>query len=338
MRPTVGGGVSAQMLQQQQQQQQQLMMMMQQASMQQAPVPASAAAAAGGGRGGYSYGSLGGNRAPKVFIGQVPRQYSEADLRPLFAPYGNILELVVIRNRATGESRGCAFLTFSDKSESDAAIAAVHNSRALPGMNHPIQVKYSDSNEPSVVAREFKLFVGKLPMTTAEDEVRQLFAPYGRITEVVILHDFDGSSKGCAFVKYGSMAEAEAAIANLHGKVKLPGGPCELVVKYADNKKEPRTAYGGGAGGGGRYDGGYSGSSGYGTYDSAQSAARPVANPPQPDYGGGYGGGPNATMSQANLLNALSTLQSLLFPGGQAPYGGMPYLPVAAPLDYVRKR
>ena len=47
-----------------------------------------------------------------------------------------------------------------------------------------------------------------------EDDVRQIFNPYGSIEECTILRGPDGASKGCAFVKFSSHAEAQAAINN----------------------------------------------------------------------------------------------------------------------------
>uniref|UniRef100_A0A8C3EM49 RRM domain-containing protein n=1 Tax=Corvus moneduloides TaxID=1196302 RepID=A0A8C3EM49_CORMO len=57
-----------------------------------------------------------------------------------------------------------------------------------------------------------KLFVGMLNKQQSEDDVRRLFEAFGNIEECTILRGPDGNSKGCAFVKYSSHAEAQAAI------------------------------------------------------------------------------------------------------------------------------
>ncbi|ERE84892.1 CUGBP Elav-like family member 3 isoform 2 [Cricetulus griseus] len=46
------------------------------------------------------------------------------------------------------------------------------------------------------------------------------------------------SRGGCAFVKYSSHAEAQAAINALHGSQTMPGASSSLVVKFADTDKE----------------------------------------------------------------------------------------------------
>ncbi|OPJ71572.1 hypothetical protein AV530_008774 [Patagioenas fasciata monilis] len=72
----------------------------------------------------------------------------------------------------------------------------------------------------------------------ADEDVRKMFEPFGTIDECTVLRGPDGTSKGCAFVKFQSHAEAQAAIAALHGSRTLPGASSSLVVKFADTEKE----------------------------------------------------------------------------------------------------
>ncbi|CAG9113858.1 unnamed protein product [Plutella xylostella] len=83
-----------------------------------------------------------------------------------------------------------------------------------------------------------KLFVGMLSKQQSEEDVRQLFTPFGTIEECSILRGPDGASKGCAFVKFSSHQEAQAAITSLHGSQTMPGASSSLVVKFADTEKE----------------------------------------------------------------------------------------------------
>ncbi|XP_046406175.1 CUGBP Elav-like family member 4 isoform X2 [Ischnura elegans] len=102
-------------------------------------------------------------------------------------------------------------------------------------MNRPIQVKPADSENRG---EDRKLFVGMLSKQQTEEDVRQLFAPFGSIEECTILRGPDGTSKGCAFVKFSSHQEAQAAISSLHGSQTMPGASSSLVVKFADTEKE----------------------------------------------------------------------------------------------------
>ncbi len=64
-----------------------------------------------------------------------------------------------------------------------------------------------------------KLYVGKLPYSTTEQELKDLFAEYGTVETATIIADkFSGQSKGFGFVEMSDEKEAQAAIAGLNNK------------------------------------------------------------------------------------------------------------------------
>jgi cold-inducible RNA-binding protein len=98
-----------------------------------------------------------------------------------------------------------------------------------------------------------KLFVGNIPHSTTEAELRTLFEPHGAIEQVSIVTDRDtGRSRGFAFVEMTDSAEAEKAIAALNGK-ELGGRALNI------NEARPKTDRGGPAPRGGRPGGGIRG-------------------------------------------------------------------------------
>uniref|UniRef100_H2Z5H7 RRM domain-containing protein n=1 Tax=Ciona savignyi TaxID=51511 RepID=H2Z5H7_CIOSA len=175
--------------------------------------------------------------AVKLFIGQVPKNWDEKELRQIFAPFGEIFELSVLRDKYTGMHKGCAFLTYAHKTAAMNAQNSLHERKTLPGMNHPIQVKPADTVSKGG-KDDRKLFVGMLGKRQNEEDVRVLFEPFGTIEECTILRTPEGQSKGCAFVKLACHSEAKTAMDALHGSQTMPGASSSLVVKFADTDKE----------------------------------------------------------------------------------------------------
>ncbi|RME79872.1 MAG: RNA-binding protein [Methanobacteriota archaeon] len=59
----------------------------------------------------------------KVYVGNLPWSTKEDELRELFSSYGDIEEVVVIRDRMTGRSKGFGFVTFANDEDADKAIS-----------------------------------------------------------------------------------------------------------------------------------------------------------------------------------------------------------------------
>jgi RNA recognition motif-containing protein len=73
-----------------------------------------------------------------------------------------------------------------------------------------------------------QVFVGNIPFSASEEDVRELFARYGQVQKVQIATDREtGRPRGFGFVEMPSTAEAEAAIAAVHG-TSLDGRPLSV--------------------------------------------------------------------------------------------------------------
>ena len=62
-----------------------------------------------------------------------------------------------------------------------------------------------------------KLYVGNLPYSATEQQLREVFSAYGTVDRVDLITDkFSGQSKGFGFVEMGNNSEADAAIKGLN--------------------------------------------------------------------------------------------------------------------------
>jgi len=104
-----------------------------------------------------------------------------------------------------------------------------------------------------------RLYVGNLPFSADDEQVRELFSQNGRnVVEVKLVTDRDtGRPRGFGFVEMGSSEDADGAIRDLNGR-DFGGRPLTV------NEARERTAGGGGGGGGFGGGGGYGGGRGGG--------------------------------------------------------------------------
>jgi hypothetical protein len=74
------------------------------------------------------------NEYMNIYVGNLSYNTSEADLRTAFAEYGEVTSVSVITDRATGQSKGFAFVELGDDASGEAAISALNES-AMDGRN-----------------------------------------------------------------------------------------------------------------------------------------------------------------------------------------------------------
>ena len=61
-----------------------------------------------------------------LYVGNLPFSATENDLESIFAQYGQLDSLTIVRDRESGQPRGFAFVEFGDDAAAEAAIAATN--------------------------------------------------------------------------------------------------------------------------------------------------------------------------------------------------------------------
>lgn len=94
-----------------------------------------------------------------------------------------------------------------------------------------------------------KLFVGNLPYSATEEELREAFAQAGTVTSVKIIMDREsGRSKGFGFVEMATDPEANTAMEKLNG-ADYAGRAITVSIARPQEPRAPREGGGGGRGG-----------------------------------------------------------------------------------------
>ncbi|WP_437329137.1 RNA recognition motif domain-containing protein [Sorangium sp. So ce381] len=266
----------------------------------------------------------------KLFVAGLPDSITEDVLRQLFeATGGNVVEVSLPKDRATGRPRGFGFVTLSTTGEANAARESLDGS--FQG-GKSISVRPFQAEPPRregrpmgpgggpgagpggpgggggmggggpAAAPDRTLYVGNLPYDASVEEVEGLIGATGAgpVVRVHLPMDPDGRKRGFGFVTMASAEAARAAIDALRG-VDVRGR--RLVVNLAHPKGERPAREdrpGGFGGGGGGFGGGGGGGFGGG--------------------GGGFGGGGGG------------------FAGGGGGGGGAPPPPARKTFDDRRRR
>lgn len=138
-----------------------------------------------------------------------------------------------MRDKATGRSRGFAFVTFKDGESLDRALQSPHHQ--LDGRQ--IEAKRAIP-KAEIASKTKKIFVGGVPHTVNDDQFREFFSRFGEITEALIMRDrATNKSRGFGFVTFVHEDSVDKVFAA--GQLQIQGKHVE--VKKAEPKR-PSTA------------------------------------------------------------------------------------------------
>ncbi|CAL0315419.1 unnamed protein product [Lupinus luteus] len=166
----------------------------------------------------------------EVFIGGLPRDVCEDDLRELCELIGDIHEVRLMKDRDTGEGKGYAFVSFKTREEAQKAIEELHNKEFK---SKTLRCSLSETKQ--------RLFIGNVPKNWIEDEFRKVIEGVGPgVENIELKKDGLNSSKnrGFAFVLYYNNACADYSRQKMSSaSFKLDGNT--PTVTWADPKISP---------------------------------------------------------------------------------------------------
>ncbi|CAL0307365.1 unnamed protein product [Lupinus luteus] len=148
----------------------------------------------------------------KLFIGGISWDTDDESLREYFGKYGEVIEAVIMRDRATGRARGFGFVVFADPAVAERVVTDKHiiDGRTVEAKKAvPRDDQHAINRQPGSVlgspglGRTKKIFVGGLPPTITESDFKQYFDQFGTITDVVVMYDHNTQRpRGFGFITY----------------------------------------------------------------------------------------------------------------------------------------
>ncbi|CAG9770335.1 unnamed protein product [Ceutorhynchus assimilis] len=174
----------------------------------------------------------------KLIVNYIPQFATEEDLAPIFSPLGNVESIKIMRDYKTGYSFGFGFVKYFNEADAAKAISV------LNGFNFGNKrLKVSYSRPPGNDMKDSNLFITNLPKEITEHDIDKLFSRYGEIVQRTLLKDkHSGLPRGVAFVRFSKGEEAQAAIADLDGKVVL-NAILPLSVRVAQDHGRQKAQY-----------------------------------------------------------------------------------------------
>ncbi|KAI1916200.1 hypothetical protein LOZ53_001523 [Ophidiomyces ophidiicola] len=161
----------------------------------------------------------------KMFIGGLNWETTDQSLKDYFSQFGEVQECTVMRDGATGRSRGFGFLTFKDPKTVNTVMVKEHY---LDGkIIDPKRAIPRDEQE-----RTSKIFVGGVSQEATEQDFKQFFMQFGRVVDATLMIDKDtGRPRGFGFVTFDSEAAVDGCLSQ----------PLEILGKSIEVKKaQPR--------------------------------------------------------------------------------------------------
>lgn len=179
------------------------------------------------------------NDPGKMFIGGLSWQTTPENVREYFSQFGEVAEVMVMKDPATRRSRGFGFITFTN-SVSVQGVLALH-SHTIDGKVVEPKVAVPRKSNPKLVLRTKKIFVGGLSATTSLEDIKAYFEQFCKVKESMLAIDkVTNRHRGFGFVTFDN-EEVVDKICEIHFH--------EINGKMVESKKampkEPRGGYGG---------------------------------------------------------------------------------------------
>ena len=140
----------------------------------------------------------------KLYVGGIPQEASENEIRNLFEMWGSLSDLVLIKDKHTKKSRGFGFVTFKHRRSMKMILnGAVYLRERMLEIKVAEPKKSSKLLEIEDTSKITKVFIGGVPKEASREHLVSHFNRYGEIVEASIIEDKKTNEpRGFGFVTY----------------------------------------------------------------------------------------------------------------------------------------
>ncbi|KXX82528.1 RNA-binding protein rsd1 [Madurella mycetomatis] len=181
-----------------------------------------------------------------VFVQQLAARLRTRELKEFFEKVGPVAEAQIVKDRVSNRSKGVGYVEF--KSEESVAAALQLTGQKLLGIpvivqlteaekNRQVRNADSSGNHPNSIPFH-RLYVGNIHFSITEQDLQNVFEPFGELEFVQLQKDDNGRSRGYGFVQFRDAGQAREALEKMNG-FDLAGRP--IRVGLGNDKFTPES-------------------------------------------------------------------------------------------------
>ncbi|KAJ3878581.1 hypothetical protein F5051DRAFT_327669, partial [Lentinula edodes] len=165
-----------------------------------------------------------------LFIGHIPHDVEDADLRELFIPYGNIVRISIGRD-SSGARRGFGHVEFETTEDASAALSALKNEPTTI-LGQEVHLDFAPTKAKTAQPPSSKLYFAQYDGTL--QEMQDALRKHSGVLDVVMRTSRTNRN---GIVQFKSVEEATAAKQALD-KTKTPNGHL-INIFYSSPRPRP---------------------------------------------------------------------------------------------------
>ncbi|KAK7535026.1 RNA splicing factor [Phyllosticta citribraziliensis] len=181
-----------------------------------------------------------------VFVQQLAARLRTKELVTFFEKVGPVKEAQIVKDRVSGRSKGVGYVEF--KNEESVPLAIQLTGQKLLGIPIIAQLTEAEKNRQARSGEGHsvnnngvpfhRLYVGNIHFSITEQDLQNVFEPFGELEFVQLQKDDSGRSRGYGFVQFRDPTQAKEALEKMNG-FDLAGRP--IRVGLGNDKFTPES-------------------------------------------------------------------------------------------------